>query len=129
MRLAFFLFEFCVGIAAAITATFAALELANFNIEAPYLLLLIGIIGAAVIGGQAAGIVALVVSMLLVWFFFIPPVWSFALPSWRYAATLLLFLAAAGCTCWLYHREKRRIDELSDANAALRAKQARQLRG
>jgi len=120
MKLALFLFEFCVAIAATAVATLVALELAALHIEAPYLLLLIGIVTAAIIGGRASGVIAVVLSLVLVWFFFIPPVWSFALPSWRYVVTLALFLVAAGGICWLFHHERNRIDELSDANASLR---------
>ena len=113
----------CV-IAVAVTgcAVIAGLQLSTFNVEAPYLLLLPCAVAAVAVGGRVAGTVAIVLAAALTWFFFIPPVWSFHLPSMPYAVTFALYLAVMVWVCRLYYRQKRMIDELATANHDLRVK-------
>jgi K+-sensing histidine kinase KdpD len=105
----------CVAITALI-----GLSLASLQVEAPYLLLLLGILAAAMIGGAGAGLIAIVLATFVTWFFFIPPVWSFALPTRGYVLTIGLFLVVAFAFTQLYYRQRKIIDELSSANVTLR---------
>ena len=103
-------------------AAVAALQLATFHIEAPYMVLFLGIVATVIIGGGVAGIFAVLLSALLTWFFFIPPLWSFALPSAPYAITVVVFVVVGIAACRLYDRQRQTIDELASANTDLRTK-------
>ena len=120
------LFFHCI-VAIATTGLMAilGLQLSSINVEAPYLMFLPGIIAAVTIGGGIAGAVAVVLAGILTWFFFIPPVWSFGIPSSTYGITFLLYLAVTVLVCRLYDKQRRMIDELANANIDLRAKLAK----
>lgn len=102
-----------------------ALSLTSMHVEAPYLMLLLGILAATMIGGSTAGLIAIVLATLITWFFFIPPVWSFALPSAGDALTIVLFLLVAVTSTRLYYRQREMIDELNATNATLRQQLSR----
>jgi K+-sensing histidine kinase KdpD len=97
-----------------------ALSLTNLHVEAPYWLLLLGTLAAAIIGGAGAGLTAIVLATIVTWFFFIPPVWSFALPSRGDALTIAIFLLVAFASTRLYYRQRKIIDELNATNVTLR---------
>jgi len=105
----------CISVTALI-----ALSLTAMHVEAPYLLLLLGTLAAAMIGGSGAGLSAIVLATVVTWFFFIPPVWSFAPPSRGHALTIVLFLLVAFASTRLYYRQRKTIDELNAANVTLR---------
>lgn len=107
------------------TTALIALSLTSMQVEAPYLLLLLGILAATMIGGASAGLIAIVLATLITWFFFIPPVWSFALPSTGDTLTIVLFLLVAVALTRLCHRQREMIDELSATNATLRRQLSR----
>jgi K+-sensing histidine kinase KdpD len=97
-----------------------ALALTSLNTDAPYMVLLLGTLTAAMIGGSGAGLVAIALATFVTWFFFIPPVWSFSLPSRGDALTIVLFLLVAFASTRLYYRQRKIIDELNAANVTLR---------
>lgn len=102
-----------------------ALSLTSMHVEAPYLLLLLGILAATMIGGASAGLIAIMLATVTTWFFFIPPVWSFALPSAGDALTIVLFVLVAAASARLYYRQREMIEELNAANATLRQQLSR----
>jgi K+-sensing histidine kinase KdpD len=97
-----------------------SLSLTSMQVEAPYLLLLLGTLAAAMIGGSGAGLSAIALATFVTWFFFIPPVWSLAPPSRGDALTIVLFLLVAFASTRLYYRQRKIIDELNAANVTLR---------
>ncbi len=119
MRLRF-LFALCVAAGVTAPAALMALQLATYDVGAPYMLLLLSVLAAAIGGGGIAGGLATVFSLIITWFFFIPPVWSFALPRWEDGVTIGVFVLVAAICCRVYQRQKRVIDELADTNLALR---------
>jgi K+-sensing histidine kinase KdpD len=113
------------GVAAIIimaVATIAGLELATLNVEAPYLVMLPGVLFAAAVGGGFCAAIAVGFGGLATWFYFIPPVWSFALPSYQHATTLLLYVGILALVSRTYYVQRRMIDELAEANIKLRGK-------
>ena len=114
------LFETIVAVGSISITALIALSLTSMHVGAPYLLLLLGTLAAAMIGGSAAGLIAIALATVVTWFFFIPPVWSFALPSRGDALTIALFLLVAFASTRLYYRQRKTIDELNAANVTLR---------
>lgn len=115
-----FLLEFFVASSSVLLTALVALALTSLNTDAPYLVLLLGTLAAAAIGGSIAGLIAIVLATFVTWFFFIPPVWSFALPSRGDTLTIALFLLVAFASTRLYYRQRKIIDELNAANVTLR---------
>jgi two-component system sensor histidine kinase KdpD len=114
------LFGIVVAFGCIAITSLIALSLSSMQVEAPYLLLLLGNLAAAMIGGADAGVFAILLATLVTWFFFIPPVWSFTLPSRGDALTIALFLLVAFALSRLYYRQRRIIDELNATNVTLR---------
>ncbi len=102
--------------------TFIALELAALGVEAPYLLFLPAVIFCYVFGSLVTAAAALLVGTLSTWYFFIPPVWSFAPPSHEYNNTLLLFICVAIVMCVIIYDLNRQIEKLTRENERLSAK-------
>lgn len=77
---------------------------------------------SAWIGGLAGGIAATVISTLLVWYFFIPPAFSFSLDNPASAFSIVVFIIMGGFFAFLFERlqqSKQRTDEaLAAAEAA-----------
>lgn len=112
------------GIALATTtiAAIGALLLASYDVQGSYLVFLIAVVLALIWGGRSAGLSAAVFSCLLTWFFFVPPLWSFGLPTVADAFTAALLFAVAVLITLTWERQQRMIDDLTDAMADLRAK-------
>jgi len=111
-----------IALTTTLPAAILALVLAGADVQAPYLAFLFAVAGAAVWGGGGAGLCAAVFSSMLTWFFFIPPFWSFALPSWAGSLTIALVFGIALLMTQMWNRQKRTIDELTDTVIELRAK-------
>ena len=62
--------------------------------RAPFALVFVAVVGAAVLAGWRSGLLALVVGQLLVWYFIIPQSWSFVIENSTLAAALLLATVA-----------------------------------
>ena len=101
-------------------ATIAGLELATLNVEAPYLVLLPAVMFAVSIGGGVCAAIAVFLGGLGTWFYFIPPYWSFELPSYQHAITLFLYIGIMILVSRTYLAQRRMIEELADANIRLR---------
>jgi K+-sensing histidine kinase KdpD len=115
-----FLLDLFVALGSVSITAVAALALTSLSTDAPYLVLLLGTLAAAMIGGSGAGLLAIALATFVTWFFFIPPVWSFALPSRGDALTIALFLLVAFASTRLYYKQRKTIDELNAANLTLR---------
>ena len=102
--------------------TFIALELAALGVEAPYLLFLPAVVFCYMFGSIVTAVAALLFGTLSTWYFFIPPVWSFALPSLEYNITLLLFICVAIIMCAIIYDLNRQIEKLTRENEQLIAK-------
>lgn len=118
------------GIALATTAIGAiiALLLASYDVQGSYLVFLVAVIAALAWGGGTAGVVATLLACMFTWFFFIPPLWSFALPSVAGASTVVLVLTVALVIIVSWTRQQRMIDGLTDTAADLRGKLKRTAR-
>src|SRR5579862_1875993 len=103
-------------------ATIAGLELAVINVEAPYLVFFPAVIAAFFIGGVVTAAIAITAAAISIWFFFMPPLWSFAWPGYPHCVTYLLILAVMVLVCRVLAVQRRRIDELASANLSLRTK-------
>jgi K+-sensing histidine kinase KdpD len=119
------MFPSIVAIAAIGFVAIVGLQLSSFDIEGSYLLFLPGVIMAVAVGGGVAGVIAIFFASVLTWFFFIPPLWSFAVPSIRGGVTLLLYVAVSILFCRIYYSQRRTIDELASSNVSLQAKLVR----
>lgn len=115
-------FHGVIAVIIMVVATIAGLELATINVEAPYLVLLPGVLFAAIVGGAVSATIAVLLGGLVTWFYFIPPYWSFALPSYQHAITLLLYVGILALVSRTYYVQRRMIDELADSNIKLRSK-------
>jgi|SRR6185437_14183188 K+-sensing histidine kinase KdpD len=114
------LLELFIALGSVSMTAIIALALTSLSTDAPYLVLLLGTLAAAMIGGSGAGLIAILLATFVTWFFFIPPVWSFALPSRGDALTIALFLLVAFASTRLYYRQRKTIDELNATNVTLR---------
>jgi K+-sensing histidine kinase KdpD len=116
------------GIALATTAIGAivALLLASYGVQGSYLVFLVSVIAALAWGGATAGVVASLLASMLTWFFFVPPLWSFALPNVTGAFTVVLVLLVALVIILSWMRQQRTIDDLTDAAADLKGKRKRE---
>lgn len=111
-----------VGLASSAVGAIIALLLAGYDVQCPYLVFLFTVIAALTLDGINAGFCAAILSALFTWFFFFPPLWSFALPNPRDALAIALFLASTLLICWVWNRQRRLVEELTDSVSVLRSK-------
>ena len=104
------------------TGVLIALQLAAHGVDAHYLVLLLAVLLAGFASGRGAAFLALVLAALTCWFFFLPPVWSLAFPSWQDVTTLAIFLLIAVFLVRLYDARMKLIEDLADSNGQLRSK-------
>jgi K+-sensing histidine kinase KdpD len=97
-------------------ATIAGLELAIIHVEAPYLVLMLGVVVAFAIGGALSAMLSIALAAVVTWYFFIPP---FQLPNYEYCITYGLLLGIMVLVCRLLAVQRRRIDELASINTVL----------
>lgn len=84
-----------IGLLLPVLLLFARLALLPWMGErAPFALVFVAVVGAAVLAGWRSGLLALIVGQLLVWYFIIPQSWSFVIENSTLAAALLLATAA-----------------------------------
>jgi PAS domain S-box-containing protein len=69
--------------------------------QAPYILYILPILASAWLFGVGPTVLAAVASLVAAWYIFIPPAWSFALPTGRAQASVALFSLVAGAVIWL----------------------------
>ncbi len=107
-------------------ATFVALRLAALGVEASYLFYIPAILLCYLFGSIATALASVLISGLLTWYFFIPPVWSFEIASPYYGITLLLFVSVSLMMCAAIYDVtydlNRRVKELTEKIEGLRAK-------
>lgn len=113
-----------MGIAVGVTAiaALAALLLDTLHVQAPYLAFLLSVLGSVALGGGAAGVCAAVLSAMLTWFFFIPPQWSFAPPTFSDGLTIALFFSIALLMSRVSDKQRQKVDELTEENFSLRSR-------
>lgn len=111
-----------IALATSTIGAILALLLGSYGVQAPYLVFLFSVVLALAWGGGIAGVCSAVFSSFLTWFFFIPPVWSFSLPSVTGALTVALFFAVALLVSLMWRRQRQTIDDLMDSVFDLRAK-------
>jgi two-component system, sensor histidine kinase PdtaS len=76
------LVELSIGVMAALTMLVVRLPMAPFvGDRAPYALIFLAIVIAAVLGGWRSGLVALVAGQVTTWYAIVPPYYSFGLPD------------------------------------------------
>jgi K+-sensing histidine kinase KdpD len=89
-----------------------ALECAEVEIAAPYILFLPAIVACGFLGGVGPGMFATLLGGVGTWYFFIPPIWSFDPPSFIDGLSLLLYLAVVLLVCLPVYRQRRAIRQL-----------------
>jgi PAS domain S-box-containing protein len=85
---------------------------------------------SAWLGGLRGGIPSTVISALLVWYFYIPPQFSFVLEDNSVLASIVLFVIMGGLLSWVFERlgaAKRETDEALAATESANAKITRLL--
>jgi K+-sensing histidine kinase KdpD len=122
-------FHLCVAIAIMGFTTIAALELATFGVEAPYLILLPAAMVTVAIGGGLSAALAVLIAAIVTWFYFLPPYGSFELASGRYGITLLLYVGVVALICRILFVQRRNFTEVAEENMALRLKMRKLTRG
>ena len=81
-RLPPLLVELCIGVATALIMLAIRLPMAPFaGDRAPYALIFLAVVVAAVLGGWRSGLVALITGQLATWYVIVPPNYSFELPD------------------------------------------------
>ncbi len=96
----------------------AAFGMVEFRIDAEFQAFVPSIVLACLLFGFAAGTMAATVSVLILWYFFVPPP-GFALPSFGEAGHLLAFLAVAIFLCRIVTWQRRTNEELAQENFEL----------
>ncbi|HUJ97644.1 MAG TPA: DUF4118 domain-containing protein [Stellaceae bacterium] len=89
-----------------------ALECAEMEIAAPYILFLPAIVACGFFGGVGPGSFATLLGGVGTWYFFIPPAWTFDPPSFVDGLSLLLYLAVVLLVCLPIYRQQRAIRRL-----------------
>ena len=72
-------------------------------------------------GGLRGGLAGTLVSALLVWYFFIPPRYSFALQSNASLASIILFMIMGGLFAWLFESLQQALRRTEQARAQAEA--------
>jgi two-component sensor histidine kinase len=70
------------------------------------------ILAATLIAGLRSGVISLVLSVLLFWWAFVPPAFSFALLRVVDTVNILLFALAGAAVIWLAHAYRRTVEDL-----------------
>jgi K+-sensing histidine kinase KdpD len=89
-----------------------ALECAEIEIAAPYILFLPAIVACGSLGGVGPGLFATLIGGIGTWYFFLPPIWSFDPPTFIDGLSLLLYLAVVVLVCLPVYRQRRAIERL-----------------
>lgn len=76
---------------------------------------------SAWIGGLAGGIAATIISTLLVWYFFIPPAFSFTLDNPASAFSIVVFVFMGGLFAYFFERLRRSMSRTDEALATAEA--------
>jgi K+-sensing histidine kinase KdpD len=103
----------CVGLSALL-----AIELARMEVNAPYQAFLPAIVLCCLLYGFGGAIIAVLLSALSLWYFFIPP-GGFTLPDYAHAGHLLIFLGVAMFVCRIITRQRQANDQLVQENFEL----------
>ena len=123
------LIEVAIGIALPVAFLLIRMALLPWmGTDAPFALVFVAVVGAAVLAGWRSGLLALLVGQLLVWFFIMPVRWSFVIGAPALAGALVLSTVAQGLILLiiaLYQREvavasSRRETQLGLLEKALR---------
>lgn len=115
-----------VAIALAFPFVALALQWTLWSVFDPYVWFLFfpAAFFSAWIGGLVGGAGATLISALLVWYFFIPPVFSFALKEPSAAYSVVVFVVMGGLFAWFHERLRRSMQQADEALVAARAANA-----
>lgn len=81
----------------------------------PYITMYASVVVAALLGGPVVGLVTVAATVLLTWIFFLPPYGSFALPDFRTAVTLSLYVVLSSFQAWIVGRARLAMDALAES--------------
>jgi two-component sensor histidine kinase len=106
------LVEVAVGIVAALVMVYLRTLLAGFTSErAPYALNFLAVVLATLIAGWRSGLLALVIAQGLVWYFIVPPTWSFAIQGTERIGGLAIATFSQGIILLILGLYQREIDK------------------
>ncbi len=80
---------------------------------------------SAWIGGLAGGLAATLISALLVWYFFIPPIFSFAMENLSAAYSMLVFVFMGSLFAWFHEHLRQTMRRTDEALATTEAANSR----
>jgi K+-sensing histidine kinase KdpD len=93
----------CAGLATAAEFVFSFL----FGPTLPFAAYLPAILVAALLGGALAGIFTVLISVVAVWWAFIPPFYQFGIPDAKQSVNVALFALSAFAAVWAAYRYRR----------------------
>ena len=106
------LVEVAVGIVAALVMVYLRILLAGFTSErAPYALNFLAVVLATLIAGWRSGLLTLVIAQGLVWYFIVPPTWSFAIQGTERIGGLAIATFSQGIILLILGLYQREIDK------------------
>ena len=106
------LVELAVGITAGVVMVYLRTLLTGFTSErAPYALNFLAVVLATLVAGWRSGLVTLVVSQALIWFFIVPPAWSFEIEGAERVSGLAIASFSQGIILLILGLYQREIDK------------------
>lgn len=91
----------------------------------PYITMYAAVTIAALLGGPRVGLVTALVTILLTWYFFLPPYHSFAITSARTTVVLILYFVLSGFQAWIIGKARLALEAMTE-NEARRDRAARE---
>jgi two-component sensor histidine kinase len=91
----------------------------------PYITMYAAVTISALLGGPRIGLATALVTVLLTWYFFLPPHGSFAITSARTAVVLILYLVLSGFQAWIIGKARLALEAMTE-NEARRDRAARE---
>lgn len=83
----------------------------------PYITMYAAVTVSALLGGPRIGVVVAVTTILLTWYFFLPPYGSFAVTSSRTAVVLSLYFVLSCFQAWIIGKARLALDAMTESEA------------
>lgn len=83
----------------------------------PYITMYAAVTIAALLGGPRVGLATAVVTILLTWYFFLPPYGSFAITSSNTAVVLGLYFVLSGFQAWIIGKARLALEAMTESEA------------